>query len=240
MHKVIIIDDEPHAIALLQLCLNELYQSVQVAGNYTDWKSALQALREEEYDLVFMDVMMPGKTGIELARLLPQLHGKLVFVTAHEEYALDAFRCHAAGYLLKPVDELELGALMDRMLPTLAPRTPADPAQKSKLLGVPGVKGIEYINTGDIIYLQADHKCTKIVLSGQFIYSSYNLGMFREYLDASFFQVHRSYIIRLSAVKRYLSSVTAIVMENDKEIPVARAAKDELLRQFKTLNRITD
>ncbi|WP_118976909.1 LytR/AlgR family response regulator transcription factor [Taibaiella koreensis] len=238
----IIIDDEPNAIGLLKLSLEELFPDITVKHTCTSWSDAFRILQQEHFDFIFMDIQMPGRTGIELARLLPDLYGKLIFITAHEEYALDAFRCHASGYLLKPVDDVALYNVISRAMRDLAQPAAlpgSQPVNNSELLGIPDSKGINYIHKKDIVYLQADNKCTKIVLTDKVMYSSYHLGRFREYLEKErFFQVHRSYIINLSAVKRYVNEHTGIIMTDLTEIPVARSAREALLRQFTTLHKL--
>lgn len=240
-YTAIIIDDEANAIQLLKLSLQELFPDINIRRTCTNWADALQALKQEHYDFIFMDVLMPGKTGIELARLLPDMTSKLIFVTAHEEYALEAFRCYAFSYLLKPIDDRELHEVVSRAISSRQqPASSEIPVRSnSELLGIPDSKGIDYIDKKDIVYLQAENKCTKIVLQGRVIYSSYHLGRFREYLEKDlFFQVHRSYIINLVAVKRYVSKHTGIVMNDLTEIPVARSMREELLKQFTTLNKL--
>lgn len=229
----LIVDDESNAVASLRLSLQALFPQVQVSRTCTDWQEALLVLQRQQFDLIFLDIRMPGKTGLQLARLLPQLKGKIIFVTAHEEYALEAFKCHASGYLLKPLDDTELFALVSRLLAIAVPAAPAD-----DILGIPGSKGIDYININDIIYLQSEHKCTRIVLPNQVLYSSYHLGRFRDFLPAHrFLSVHRSYMVNLYAVQRYVHDQSGIVMNNKAEIPVARAMREELLQQFTTLNK---
>jgi two-component system, LytTR family, response regulator len=233
VYHALIVDDEPNAVESLRLSLGTLFRQVLVTHTCSNWQDALLVLQQQQFDLIFLDIRMPGKTGIQLARLLPQLKGKIIFVTAHEEYALEAFKCYASGYLLKPLNDEELFALVSRLLTIAAP-----PAAADDILGIPGSKGIDYIHINDIIYLQSEHKCTRIVLSNRVLYSSYHLGRFRDFLPAHrFLGVHRSYLVNLYAVQRYVHDQSGIVMNNEAEIPVARAMREELLQQFATLNK---
>jgi two-component system, LytTR family, response regulator len=232
-YRTIIIDDEILAAELLSLNLKELFPQIKVERICTEWSQALQLLKDNNYDLVFSDIMMPGKTGIELMRLLPGIRSKIIFVTGHQEYALDAFKCFASGYILKPVDDEELYSLVSKVIESIEQPAASQATTPNELLGIPGSKGIDYIAMGDILYLESERKCTKVVLKDRILVSSYHMGRFRELLNKeTFFQTHRSYIINLKAVKRYLLDHTGIIMQNDVEIPVARAMRKELLGRF--------
>ena len=231
-YRAIIIDDEILAAELLSLNLKELFPNISVERICTKWPEALQLLKDNNYDLVFSDIIMPGKTGIELIRLLPDIRSKIIFVTGHQEYALDAFKCFASGYILKPVDDGELYSLVTKVIESIE-QSQASLAAPNELLGIPGSKGIDYIAIDDILYLESERKCTNVVLKEKILISSYHMARFREFLNKGiFFQTHRSYIINLKAVKRYLLDHTGIIMQNDVEVPVARAMRKELLGRF--------
>ncbi len=104
----IIVDDEPKAIELLKDCINYLFPNLDVIGSYTSWTVALPALRTTECDILFLDVSMPGKTGLDLLTLLPDLETEIIFVTAHSEHAMSAFKFAPSGYILKPIDDTQL------------------------------------------------------------------------------------------------------------------------------------
>jgi two-component system LytT family response regulator len=232
-YRAIIIDDEIFAAELLSLNLKELFPNIKVERICTEWPEALQLLKDNNYDLVFSDIIMPGKTGIELMRLLPGIRSKIIFVTGHQEYALDAFKCFASGYILKPVDDKELYSLVSKVIESIDQSPVSSATGPNELLGIPGSKGIDYIAMDNILYLESEHKCTKVVLNDKTLVSSYHMARFREFLNnETFFQTHRSYIINLKAVKRYLPDHTGIIMQNNVEVPVARAMRKELLGRF--------
>lgn len=232
-YRALIIDDEIRAAELLSLSLKELFPNIRMEQVCTEWSKALQLLKDNNYDLVFSDIIMPGKTGIELMRLLPGLRSRVIFVTAHEEYALDAFKCFAAGYILKPVDDKELYTLVSKVIDSMEHSPSSSMETDNELLGIPGSKGIDYVAIKDILYLESDHKCTRVVLKDRALLSSYHMARFREFLNKdTFFQTHRSFIVNLKAVKRYLPDHASIIMQNDVEIPVARTMRKELLGRF--------
>lgn len=236
-YTCIIVDDEPQAIDLLADMLSELYNDITVVATYTQWTKALDGIRSHQPDLVFMDIAMQGKTGIELVRYLAGIRSEFIFVTAYSDHALDAFRLSAAGYILKPVDEAELIKTVDKVLERindkkLASRNVNATAQVQNKIGIPSNNAIDYINTDDIIYLEAVSSYTNVFIPGKKIISSYNLQKFKQTLGGDlFYQVHRSYVINLNYVKRY-ENIGMLIMTSDAEIPVSKNVREDFLKLF--------
>jgi len=236
----IIVDDEPKSIGLLTECLCSLYNNIEIVGAYTSWTTALPALRTKECDLLFLDVSMPGKTGIELLGLLHGIDYEIIFITAHSEFALNAFKFSPSGYVLKPIDDRELTTAVDKAIERIQYRKLAklssQPSFGSKI-GIPNNKGIEYLNIDDIVYLEAKKSCTRVVTSSAEIISSYSLNRFRPIVEKhSFFQVHRSYIANLDQIKRYVAS-GIIVMTNGDELPVSKSEREDFLLKFDRVSK---
>lgn len=240
MSKVtcIIIDDEPQAIDLLTEQLTTLYSEMEVVASYHHWNKALEGLRHQEADIIFLDISMNGKSGLDLVRCLPaSVKSEVVFVTAFADYALDAFRLSAGGYVLKPIIETELIKTVDKVLSRVFDKRSAShgavqtPSVVQKI-GIPGVHAIDYINTSDIIFLEAVNSYTNVYTTERKLISSYNLQKFKHSLSAPmFFQVHRSYLVNLNHVKRY-ENIGLLVMDNEAEVPVSKNVRDTLLQMF--------
>lgn len=234
-YTCIIVDDESKAIELLADHINELYENIDIIGTYTHWQEALQAIRRNNFDLLFLDISMPGKTGIDMIALAPSLNCEVIFVTAHPEHALQAFEHLASGYLLKPVDPYILVRTVDKVLRRISKPTPNLNGQNrhtNSLVAIPNSNGIDYFNTQDIVYLEARNRYTQIVTKTSKILSSYNLGYFKTLItDKSFYQVHRSFIVNLNFLKRYLKNGT-ILTSNGEQIPVSKTVRKEFLRLF--------
>lgn len=240
-YSAVIVDDEPHAAGLLALTLAEVCPLVEAPAIFHEWSDALKAIREHDFDLIFMDISMPGKSGIDLLKLLPSIPGEVIFVTAHQQYAVDAFRFEAAGYILKPVSDEELAFAVEKAIKRLElksrdSRKDAGNALDA-IIGIPNGRGIEYINRRDILYLHSVNKCTQIVTTAGALVSAYNLSRFRDLLASQdFFQVHRSYIVNLHAIRRYLSA-GSVVMTNGTDIPVSRSVRDEFLHRIGIISK---
>lgn len=234
----IIVDDEQDAIDLLTARLHLLFKNVTITGAYVKWQEALSALRLGEPDLVFMDISMPEKSGLELLRLAPETDAEIIFITAHEQYALSAFRFAASGYILKPIDDIELSTAVNRALERLHNKKMAkyQPGNQSVKIGIPNQKGIDYINIHDIQYFESVNGYTKVVTKDADILSSFSIGKFKAIIDDSYFyQIHRSYIVNLNYICRYLSS-GEVVMQGNKELPVSKNLRDDFLNVFNTLS----
>lgn len=246
--KTIIIDDEFKAIKLLKDRLGLLFPDIIVAGTFTDWKTGLEALKTSPPDILFLDISMPEKNGLDILRLFPTLSFQIIFVTAHSEYAVDAIKLSAIGYVLKPIDDYELSFALNKAIGRLSEKedklmvhgehlTPPVHSGNAVKIGVPNLKGVDYLNADDILYFESVNKYTKIITKGHSITSSYNLGEFKKVVDESiFFQVHRSYIVNLFYVKRYEAPGT-ITMEDNMQIPIAKAARNDFMVMFSKISK---
>lgn len=233
IYKCIIVDDEPKAVELLQDSIAELYGNVEVVASYNNWKPALQAMKTQDYDIVFLDISMPQKNGMDLLALVPDLKSEVIFVTAHSEHAIDAFNFGATGYVLKPINDTLLYKTINKAIERINHKRAAvsgvtiQPSHNNKI-GIPSQKGVDYIDVNDILYLESINRYTSVVLTNDKLLSSYSIGKYRPMLDGfSFCQVHRSFIVNLKHVKRYEHPGT-LHMSNGVMIPVSRQNKDEL------------
>jgi len=233
-YNCIIIDDEPKAIELLVDSLSVVRNDLTVTNTYTSWAEALAALRTLSCDILFLDISIQGRNGMDLLSSAPDLQCEIIFVTAYSDYAVNAFKFSATGYILKPINDVELANTVDRAIKRIEEKRRAQKnnSQLDRRIGIPGNKSISYVSADDIIYLEAQNTYTKVVTRDQEIISAYNIGKFKELLPSDiFYQAHRSYIINLNRVIRYEHAGTA-VMDNQHKIPVSAAARTNLLSMF--------
>jgi two-component system LytT family response regulator len=238
-YTCIIIDDEPYVIELLAESIKGLYDNIKIIGTYSSWKDASHAMRNNNADILFLDISIEGKNGMDLLKLAPQSNAELIFVTAFSEYALNAFKHAATGYLLKPIDDIELTAAVDIAIERIKNKRLAlnqnnitNVSSINSKIGIPNNKGIEYLTINDILFLEAENTYTKVVLKNEELLSSYNIGKFKDLLDNNmFYQVHRSYLVNLNCIRRYENNGT-IVMDNNAIIPVSRNIREDFLKLF--------
>jgi DNA-binding LytR/AlgR family response regulator len=253
MPTALIADDEPHLAAYLRSRLAVAWPDlriVAVAGNGPD---AARGIAELAPDIAFLDIRMPGATGLEVARQLQDSASRprVVFVTAFDQYAIDAFEADAVDYLLKPVTDERLLRCVDKLKSSLAARQP--PADLSTLLArlsrhlgaaaSPSLRWIraskrsgdgevtEQIAIADVLYFQADDKYTCVFArDGEAVREwliRVPLSDLADQLDRSQFQqIHRSVIVNLNAVagtRRDLAGKLFVRIRNHpRELPVAR------------------
>jgi two-component system LytT family response regulator len=200
----------------------------------------MTGIRNNECDILFLDISMPGKSGLDILSLLPDYKGEVIFVTAHSEYALNAIKFGPAGYVLKPIDDEQLirsvEIAVERANFKRAHYTATAPSAPKKI-GIPDSKGIEYVEIDALILLEAVNNCTKVITTDAEIVSSYSLARFRHLLNPqTFFQVHRSFIVNLNYVKRYTNS-GMIVVRGGREVPLSKSVRNEFLLTFSKVTK---
>lgn len=222
----VIIDDEIAASELLAAAILQVSSKIYIKDIFSKWTEALQALSENSYDIIFLDIDMGTKTGFDLLKAIPNKNAELIFVTAHPDFALDAFKFRAAGYLLKPVDVSELAQLLHELLKRI--HSHKEHSEKSKSaqidkIGIPTQNIIRYVSVADILYLEALSAYTRVVTKNEELVCSYSIGRFNSLLDPrAFFSIHRSFTINLHYVQSYDTRGT-VRLTDGKELPVAKA-----------------
>jgi DNA-binding LytR/AlgR family response regulator len=219
MPTAIIADDEPLLIQGLQANLKKLWPELQIVATARNGLEALQVITENEPDIAFLDIKMPGLTGIEVAsRVQGGLH--IVFITAFNDFAVEAFEREAVDYVLKPVNNERLQKTIDRLNQRLS-KTEAPPSMealvKQLAAALPGaaapaqpmrwvraLKGdlIHQIDVEDVWYFEAQDKYTVVHCAlGELLIRSSLSEMMRELNPNVFWQIHRSTIINMDYVK---------------------------------------
>lgn len=194
--KALLVDDEVPARSELRYLLDEI-GGVEVVGEAGCAAEALQLIKAIPYDVVFLDVSMPGISGIELAETLASLEypPAIVFVTAHSEHAVDAFEVAAVDYLVKPVEARRLRMALERISPAeAAPKVERIPVEKAgkKLL----------LNVSDIFHIAAKDDYSYIYTNAERYLSTLSLADLESKLTPQgFFRVHRRYLVNLAHVQ---------------------------------------
>jgi two-component system, LytTR family, response regulator LytT len=195
--RALLVDDEAPARSELRYLLAQ-HRDVEVVGEAASAAEALETARGLPHDVVFLDVEMPGLTGVEAAPLVRERSDPpaVVFVTAHERYAVDAFAVEAFDYLLKPVDPDRLARVLER----LRERTAASGAGVEKVPVVAGGR-TELLDFDQVHYAQADGDYSRVHTYDRSYLCTSSLGELEERLpSARFARIHRSYLVNLSKV----------------------------------------
>jgi DNA-binding LytR/AlgR family response regulator len=206
--KTLIIDDEPQALRLLERMLKEFPQ-INVLQTFDDPDEALAYMRLNHFDLVLMDIQMPNKTGFDVIAEAREfgLDFHVIFITAHDEYAVEAIRASAFDYLRKPVGRADLEQSLIRLERKIAANSPlADfdhliQMVKKHRIKIPDRNGYNYYLPDDIIFIEADGNYSELVLKNRRELVTIGIGNLEEMLqDNGFIRISRSFLIN----KNYL------------------------------------
>jgi DNA-binding LytR/AlgR family response regulator len=225
MTRVLIAEDEPRLAAELREELLRQWPEAEIVAMAGDGHEALRLLERERPEVCFLDVQMPGLSGLEVAQLAAG-RAHIVFITAFERYAVQAFDEGAVGYLLKPLDPLRLAKTLQRLkerlreppadLTHLAPQLAAG-AEPLRWITVQRGRELQLITVEDVVYFRADNKYVAVVTADSEALISLPLKELVARLDAEhFWQVHRSTIVNAHAIKsvsRALSGKLSITLK---------------------------
>ncbi len=248
MFKAIIIDDESKPREVLSMKIRELCPDLEIVGTADSAASGYDLCVRMKPDIVFLDVNMPKESGLDFLAKFKEITFEIIFSTAYEQYALEAFKVAAVGYLLKPVKSEDLQIAVEiatnqlklknagSKIATLLHNIKPDNVEKKKLV-IPGTDRYEFVNIDQIVLCESSDKYTYIYTeNGQKILSSQYLGWYKGLLEPlGFFVPHKSYIINL----KYINSLThddEILMKlTTVKVPLARRRKAEFLHAVSML-----
>ena len=246
--KAILVDDEPDGIRALQKMLEIHCPQVKIEASCSNAATAKQQIAEISPDVIFLDIQMPGKSGLELLQELPDKNFEVIFVTAHNEYMLQALQYSAADYLLKPVDEERLVEAVQRVEKKLEAGKREDLTEallhnlsksgnpSEMRLCLPTLKGFIVLKLEEIIYCEAERSYTIFHLEGKrTVTVSRPLIDYDNLLkDTTFLRIHKSFLINMHHVREYQKGEGGMVILSDNtEIEVSRRKKDEFLMKIK-------
>lgn len=226
MIRVLIIDDEPEVQDLLSILLRD-YPGLEVVGQASGVDEGLQLTMDQHPDLVLLDIQMPGKDGFTYLEELRSLHlyPGIIFVTAYENYAIQAIRSAAFDYLLKPIRKEELFQSISRFSEFLERDRKDDISRLITLLQKPKPGRIKlntrtgyfFVDPGDIMFLEADGNYSHIRLtSGKSEITTMSLGNIEKLLEPhSFLRVSRSYIINMKYISKVDRRENLCLLEHD-------------------------
>ena len=250
----IVVDDEQLARDELAYLLKD-FPEIEVIGTGSNGLEALNLIEKLEPEVVFMDVQMPGLDGLGVAR---QLREKgidpphFIFVTAYDQYAVEAFRLEAMDYLLKPLDRGRLAETIDRVRRVILERKPSEPvpaagataaapapAPRTKLMVKASNRNF-IVDSSDVIYATIDSGVITLVTTSFEGQSNYRtIEDLQASLDREvFWRVHRSYLVNINRIKEvvpWFKSSYQLRMDDKKhtEIPVSRVQTRKLRELFK-------
>ena len=242
--KAIIIDDEAKARSLLRVLIDENCPKITQVFEAGDLLSGVEIIKTEQPNIVFLDIEMPEHSGLEILNFIEKdvVNFEIIFTTAYNEYAIQAFQLAAIDYLLKPIRSQQIKKAVNKAIQFIGKLQISDRLEELKKslsasnfekIGLPIDNGIKFVNFDEIILMEADGMYTKITTSLESdILISKPLKHFVALLDTipTFYRPHRSYLINLKFIKQYIKSDGGyILMDNDKTVSISQEKKDEFL-----------
>jgi len=240
--QVLIVDDEPGARKVIKGFLGHSYPNISQVDEASGVMHAKKQLESKRYDLMFLDIEMEDGTGFDLLDQLDQVDFPVIFTTAHDDFAIKAFRYNAVDYLLKPIDPDEFTRAVDKAIQYSDLNIFQQ--QFQQLLNTTKEKNFDRItlSTSDGLVFAYTKDITRIETYGNYSFVfmaegdrllvSRNLKEFEEMLpEPDFFRVHQSHIVNTAFVKKFIKGEgDHVVMTDGQTIPVSRRKKDDFMK----------
>ena len=251
MIRTLIVDDEPAARERLRQLLAAA-ADVEIAGEAGDGLEAIEKISALAPDLVLLDIQMPGCTGLDVAASLAEPRPRIIFCTAYDQHALEAFELNAVDYLLKPINRTRLAAALDRVRGAdrahadLTGSAKASPVEKVRATKSPrstqtrflGKHANRYhvIEDTAVLYFGVEDGMTKLVTATSHYWMDPSLNDLESRLDeSSFFRISRNAIVNLHAVKQVVphqGGAGQVVLNTGAALEVSRRRFADLLHQL--------
>lgn len=238
MIRTIIIDDEPLATGIVQEYLAEC-KDFEVLAVCHDGFEGLKAIQKHQPDLIFLDVQMPKISGFEMLELLEELPA-VIFTTAFDEYALQAFEVHAIDYLLKPFSQERFNKAIEKYkqsglaqnVDDLLKNESSEAKEYLSRIVLKDRNDIKIIPTGDIKYLEANDDYVNIYTKESKYLKNKTLSYFEKHLDTeAFVRVHRSYLVKIAEITKievYKKDSHILILKSGEQIPVSKTGYPKL------------
>ncbi len=246
--KTILVDDEPRGLNSLQKLLQLNCPDVEIIATSSNVDDAIEKIKELKPDLIFLDISMPFKNGFDLLNELKEFNFEVIFVTAHNQFMIEAFHFSAIDYLLKPVDDDLLIDAIKRAKKRILEKTGSKNIEaflynvqqrqtpQNMKLCIPSLKGFQVVELDDILYAESSGNYTNLHFRDKsLICSSKPMHEYEALLaDSGFIRIHKSCLVNLLHVKEYIRGEGgSIKLTSGKQLEVARRKKDFFLGKMK-------
>ena len=240
MLNCIVIDDEQQCVDVLSIMITTKFADrLSLVAASTDAEQSINLIKTFGPQLLFLDVEMPGFSGLQLLSRFPNRDFDVVFTTAHDRYALEALKTEAMDYLLKPISLQELTAAVEKVEKRhfLKQQAQTSTGQPHKLL-LPSAKGSVMVDLAEITHIESDNNYSLIYFTqGPRMVIARTLKIFDDQLSSKgFFRIHQSYLINLLHLKSYQSGEPGYaVLSNGTKLEIARRRRADFLKAIGNL-----
>ncbi|MGB4848928.1 MAG: LytTR family DNA-binding domain-containing protein [Saprospiraceae bacterium] len=242
----LILDDEKQSRNLIRQYLLDQFPQF-IAEEVSTIVEAKKSIQNKSYDLIFLDINLSGGTSFDLLDEIKDIKAQIIFITAHSEFAIKAFKYSAIDYLVKPIDPDEFQAAVQKAIAHAGKSTSPNidhlqnQIRETNILNdklvIPTQEGFLLTSISSILYCKANGNYTEIILDqNKKLLSSYTLGHFNDILTThNFIRIHRSYLVNPHKITGYKRGEGgSVVMSNGEELDVSRANKEMFLQRFKS------
>jgi DNA-binding LytR/AlgR family response regulator len=229
--KCLIIDDEPLAIEVLETHLKQISE-VEVLGTFQNPLEAFEFVKTHQIDLIFLDIEMPVLTGVDFVKSL-ETPPKIIFTTAHRDYAVVSYELNVVDYLLKPISFMRLFKAINKYKELVGSQIierPKEVETSNDHVYVNSNKKFIKISFNEILYVESIKDYVRIHLNDQSVITKGTIGNFLEKLPKNFIRIHRSFVVNTKKITAFTSLDVEI---GTKEIPIGASYKSETLNFLK-------
>ena len=237
MIRCILIDDEAKALKMLQKKIEKKFPQLEIIATYQEPEKAVEGIKQLKPDLIFLDIAMPNMSGFDVLSQFEEPEFEVIFVTAYDNFAIQAIRHAAIGYIVKPIDDEMLADAIANAEKNIQLKTAKRNNkilldllnEKSNTISIPTHESYVFVKKDNIVRMEGADGYTKIICNNNNEYlSSYNLGKFMEILGPTFFQPHRSHLVNIKHISRYLKE-GYLEMTDQTRVPLSKSKRKEFL-----------
>ncbi|MFP4024400.1 MAG: LytR/AlgR family response regulator transcription factor [Thiohalospira sp.] len=229
--KCIIVDDEPLAIAVIEGYLKKI-PYIEIVGKFDNALPVFEFLKENEVDIILLDIEMPGLTGIDFVRSIYN-PPSIIFITANKNYAIEGFDLNVDDFLLKPISFERLLKAVNRVIEKKS--VEKEDFSENDFLYLKENKKMVKVYLKNILYLESIKDYVKVVTVCKTVVTKQPLSYFESILSSSqFLRIHRSFIVAINKIDAYSLSGIDI---GDKELPIGRKYKEPVINKLDQLNK---
>lgn len=233
--QCLVVDDEQPAQWVLSNYINQT-DSLELSGCAFNGAEAERMILEKEVDLLFLDINLPGKGGLELLDSLEK-QPMVIFTTAFSSYAINSFDYNVVDYLVKPISRELFDRAVNRALDRIQPpddKLPSGEAERARIIEVNTGGGFESIEAGKIIYIQSYGNYVKVFLPGRMILgTSTTHKMFSNLPKSLFVRIHKSYIVNVDYIRSYSNNAILVEKEN---LPVGISYRQSVISRMELVD----
>ena len=238
--RSIIIDDEPNNVENLQILLNRYCPEINIVATAMNANSGIAAILAYQPDLIFLDIQMPGKSGFELLKAFTGINFEIIFITAYDQYGIQAIKFSALDYLLKPINISELKLAVEKARQKIIAKQKdyniinlleyiKSGNKEIPKIALPTLQEIMYVRVDNIIRCEASNNYTLFYLqNGEKVLVCKTLKEFGELLAPhNFIRTHQSHLVNLHFVKSFLREDGGTLLLTDQtKVPISRQNRD--------------